>query len=365
MRHPRTAVAYNGNYVFFIVCDGRSANSVGMTMTELGNFCVNYIGATDGANLDGGGSSTMVVNGVVKNTPSDGSERAVANGMMMVAVQPKVQSSVFAAGQQVQTRFSTSMRLGPGTNYGAIQTMPASASLSILSHSIQGIYAKGAFWWKCQYGTISGWVDEAALTFNATRITAISPTLGSMTKLIVGDPVDVAVTFGQPVSVAAGHLTLTSPRWGPQAPTTFSYDAPSKTAIWRFIGLKPETWTATVSDAVVDLNGFSIDGEIIDPTNPASLPSGNGQPGGAAVFQFGLRTIYGDFDLDGDVDLADFARFQACFSGPNVPAAPGCADVNADGPPWGSDNDVDLSDFAAFQVCFSGPNNAPNPGCSQ
>ena len=58
-RHPRTAVAYDANYVYFVVVDGRSPVSVGMNMTELGNFCINYLGAMEGINQDGGGSSTM------------------------------------------------------------------------------------------------------------------------------------------------------------------------------------------------------------------------------------------------------------------------------------------------------------------
>ncbi len=65
----------------------------------------------------------------------------------------------------------------------------------------------------------------------------------------------------------------------------------------------------------------------------------------------------GDLDRDGDVDLADFASFQYCFSGPNQALRePGCAVADSD-----ADNDVDLADFAAFQTCFNGPNRPP--GC--
>ncbi len=62
-----------------------------------------------------------------------------------------------------------------------------------------------------------------------------------------------------------------------------------------------------------------------------------------------------DHDMDGDVDLADFNRLQACFNGPNrAPAGEDCgpADVDYDG-------DVDLADFTAFLVCFNGPNRPP------
>ena len=83
------------------------------------------LGATDGVNMDGGGSSAMWVNGVIKNVPSDGSERTVANGLMMVNVQPKLVSTAFSAGQTVATTASANIRLGPGTDYYAFTTSPA------------------------------------------------------------------------------------------------------------------------------------------------------------------------------------------------------------------------------------------------
>ncbi|MGB9626553.1 MAG: immunoglobulin domain-containing protein, partial [Phycisphaerae bacterium] len=65
-----------------------------------------------------------------------------------------------------------------------------------------------------------------------------------------------------------------------------------------------------------------------------------------------------DFDGDGDVDLSDFAVFQACFNGPNQsPREPGCLPADFDG-----DADVDLADFAVFQSCFGGPNRPPRCG---
>ncbi len=69
-------------------------------------------------------------------------------------------------------------------------------------------------------------------------------------------------------------------------------------------------------------------------------------------------TVAADLDGDGDVDLADFALFQACFNGPNRPPAQasGCEDANLDGD---AAADVDLQDFAVFQGCFNGPNRPP------
>ena len=50
------------------------------------------------------------------------------------------------------------------------------------------------------------------------------------------------------------------------------------------------------------------------------------------------------------MDLADYAAFAACFNGPNSPPAVGCT-VDAD---LDDDTNVDLRDFAEFQAAFPG-----------
>lgn len=86
--NPRTAVGINqnGRWVYLMVVDGRETSS-GATFSELADLLIFY-GAYTALALDGGGSSTMVVEGVdnlprVLNTPIDdnnpGQERAVAN----------------------------------------------------------------------------------------------------------------------------------------------------------------------------------------------------------------------------------------------------------------------------------------------
>lgn len=89
-RHPRTVLAWNSMHLFMMVCDGRCTGSVGMTFPEMADFLRGTLGATDALNLDGGGSSTMWVNGGVRNIPSDscGTERAVANAVMLVRRPP-------------------------------------------------------------------------------------------------------------------------------------------------------------------------------------------------------------------------------------------------------------------------------------
>jgi hypothetical protein len=87
MRHPRTAVAKlkDGKFLMITV-DGRQPGvSVGMTLQELADYILS-LGATDGMNLDGGGSTTMFLDGRVVNTPSDKEgERKVSDAIIVTS----------------------------------------------------------------------------------------------------------------------------------------------------------------------------------------------------------------------------------------------------------------------------------------
>jgi hypothetical protein len=88
-RNPRTALAWGPEHLYMVVVDGRQTGySVGMSFAELAAFLRDTLGATDAVNLDGGGSSTMVVDGTLRNRPSDGSQRAVPNAVMLVRRTP-------------------------------------------------------------------------------------------------------------------------------------------------------------------------------------------------------------------------------------------------------------------------------------
>jgi hypothetical protein len=71
-RQPRTLVGWNpAGERFLVTVDGRQPEtSVGMTLAEAADLLLS-LGATDGINLDGGGSTTFVAAGTVVNTPSD------------------------------------------------------------------------------------------------------------------------------------------------------------------------------------------------------------------------------------------------------------------------------------------------------
>ena len=88
--HPRTAIGIDRDtgQVLMLVVDGRQSFSRGYTMVELANL-MTTLGAEDALNLDGGGSSTLLAlrpDGVIDvlNSPSDGVERHVANGLSVM-----------------------------------------------------------------------------------------------------------------------------------------------------------------------------------------------------------------------------------------------------------------------------------------
>lgn len=86
-RHPRTAVGARGDgSLLLVVVDGRQPRrSVGMTIPELQALMLE-LGATVALNLDGGGSSAMVLGGRVVNSPSDPTgERPVRDALLVHA----------------------------------------------------------------------------------------------------------------------------------------------------------------------------------------------------------------------------------------------------------------------------------------
>jgi Phosphodiester glycosidase len=86
VRHPRTAVGFSrdSTKLYLITVDGRQESRAGMSLGELARLILE-LGVYEGMNFDGGGSTTMVVNGGVVNSPSDKQgERAVGSALLIV-----------------------------------------------------------------------------------------------------------------------------------------------------------------------------------------------------------------------------------------------------------------------------------------
>jgi hypothetical protein len=205
VRAPRTAVAYNDQYIYFIVVDGRNPGiSIGMSMWHLAEFAKSYLNAEWGIAEDSGGSSTMVIDGeVVNNTfcnfndceqlsiftpqplspPGTSltvttnlydelasnyqtiSESLVGNALMMVSVQPVLKSKTFLDNDSIRTVSKTDLRLGPGSNYFPIKSVPLYSNLVVSPslNDLNGVYTKGEFWWYVTYANTKGWIAENSL----------------------------------------------------------------------------------------------------------------------------------------------------------------------------------------------------------
>jgi len=91
-RHPRTVVAWNREFIFLFVVDGRQPGlSIGMTYPEMATMLL-QLGCQEALNLDGGGSSTFWLDGRLMNSPSDGRERHVANALILTRLNEKTTS---------------------------------------------------------------------------------------------------------------------------------------------------------------------------------------------------------------------------------------------------------------------------------
>jgi len=87
-RHPRTAIgATKEGDIWLVVIDGRQLMSRGATLEEVG-LIMQRLGCVHAINLDGGGSSTLALTGMVVNRPSDGTERPVSNGVFLFGELP-------------------------------------------------------------------------------------------------------------------------------------------------------------------------------------------------------------------------------------------------------------------------------------
>ncbi len=83
-RHPRTLLGRTKDgSVLMVTVDGRRRGRSGMSLMEAARLMIR-LGAVEAINLDGGGSTTFVVRGRVKNRPSDGRERPVAVALAVV-----------------------------------------------------------------------------------------------------------------------------------------------------------------------------------------------------------------------------------------------------------------------------------------
>ncbi len=82
-RNPRTAIGYTqNNDLILVTADGREGSSIGLTLKELANL-MKELGCINAINLDGGGSTTMYINGQIVNRPKVKGGISLSNALVI------------------------------------------------------------------------------------------------------------------------------------------------------------------------------------------------------------------------------------------------------------------------------------------
>lgn len=104
-KEPRTAAGFSkdSTKLYLFIADGRNPGvTVGVTLPQLADIML-QVGVYQGLNFDGGGSSEMMVRGSIMNVPSDGSERPLANSLLVISTAPNdVLNSVIISPKRKQ-----------------------------------------------------------------------------------------------------------------------------------------------------------------------------------------------------------------------------------------------------------------------
>lgn len=78
-RYPRAALALCGERILAVACDGRAESEAGLTLVELAGALAD-LGASEAINLDGGGSTSLVCGGRLRNQPREEHGIVIAGG---------------------------------------------------------------------------------------------------------------------------------------------------------------------------------------------------------------------------------------------------------------------------------------------
>jgi len=134
------------------------------------------------------------------------------------------------------------------------------------------------------------------------KIVRVSPDPGSQNN--AGEVTSIFIAFHKNVNAQPAHFAINGAVNG-SVPFNFSYNAASFTATLTLLSPlnAADTYTVTVSDALTDVvASLALDGEILPtptPMVPNTLPSGDGRPGGSALYTFDV--------IGGLICLADIA----------------------------------------------------------
>ena len=132
----------------------------------------------------------------------------------------------------------------------------------------------------------------ASTTVPMLVLVGVSPRLESTDPVLGGNlagRTTLTLTFDRPVTVGAGAAEVYGETTGAHADYSITYGDGKRTVRLEWASPLPEDAyeVRLVAEFVLDgESGLPLDGEVADPADPESLPSGDGKPGGDAELEF-------------------------------------------------------------------------------
>ena len=363
-RHPRTVLAWSGTQHWFVTFDGRQPGySVGCSVAEMQDFLINSLHVQNAINLDGGGSTTMVINDAVENCPSDGAttpctgtERAVPNALLLVRRDA-------TTGEPLNDPFPSSGRsLAWDDKFGANPVASFAPGAPGGDGYVMEVANEDGSWETASTGasgdtnsTVRALVyceyrpDVVADGFERVGVFTRDDGNANFDSTELGGGNCYALTFDTDTGrIRAGVVTA-------GVFTDFLEASPYYETATAWRELEIECFGTRI---LYSVNGAVI-ADIADTTHEFGrfgvghheYFSTDSNVRGAHIENFFAYCIDFDYDDDGDVDLNDYAAFAYCMDGPDAPYLPGhfCTGDDGDG-----DLDVDIADFSVLQRIFTG-----------
>lgn len=174
-RNPRTLLGQKADgTIVWVVVDGRSKASAGFTILHSSKL-MKELGCQIAVNLDGGGSSEMIVDGKIKNALSGGCERAIGTALMAYGKVTTPSDTAYTAIGTVKNASTLNVRSGPGTSYGIIGSLKNHATVNIVAKASNG-------WYKIAYGSGYGYVSGTYIAIGGATSSPITTTPPETTK---------------------------------------------------------------------------------------------------------------------------------------------------------------------------------------
>lgn len=156
-KNPRTLLGQKSDgTIIMVVADGRRVTSLGLDIYQSAEL-MKSLGCYNAVNLDGGGSSEMIVGNAIVNKPSGGSERAIGTAFVAYAKKNIVTENNQAQRKAIVTAYGLNVRSGPGAGYKAVSVFTKNTVIYVISVSNS--------WAKIVYGNSVAYVSSYYIKF--------------------------------------------------------------------------------------------------------------------------------------------------------------------------------------------------------